>query len=87
MKPHVMMMRLKVRNSKEDIIEEIGPFQAVNINDVLFVRMSKEEALSLKAIGTVDQMSAAAAEKGKSFIILPPGAEILEIEQKWEVKK
>lgn len=87
MKPLAMMMRLKVMDATETVLEEIGPFQAVPLNDLLILRMSKEEAKSLQESGSLDMLQKLALEKGKTILILPIGAEILEVSQKWEAKK
>ena len=87
MKPLALMMRLKIMDANKTVLEQVGPFQAVTLDDVIFIRMSREEAMSLKVTGALEQISEYAAEKKKSFIILPLGAELLEIEHKWEMKK
>jgi hypothetical protein len=50
MKPQVMMMRLKVLDAKEKLIENIGPFPAVEIDNLILVRriplLSLEKLLS-----------------------------------------
>jgi hypothetical protein len=86
MKPQVMMMRLKVLDAKEKLIENIGPFPAVEIDNLILVRMSAETIRSIPK-DSLTKLGEAAVERGKTFVFLPPEAEFLQVSQKWEVKK
>lgn len=88
MKPHAIMLKLTPMNAKEQQIAEPFKCQKVEFEDFVFLRIPTEVELLMKHSGQnkgfIEQLSMAAVQANKTFIMIPEGTEILRIEEKWE---
>jgi hypothetical protein len=85
MKPHIVTMRLKVKDSEMRDIETLGPVPCVPHGDIIFIRLPREKFADIR--DSVQSLEAAAKATGKLFVFLPQEAEIVEIEEQWEAQK
>lgn len=83
MKPRVVMHRLKIMDKDWKVLEEVGPYPAVEIKDIIFIKAPNDSINAMKK-EFVDAVSASALATQKTFIILPPEAELLEVSETWE---
>ena len=85
MKPVALITKLVPMDSNYKVVARPFKFPAVKIDKLVFIRMPDEEMNDpeTKKIMT-DALQAAALKSGKTFILLPKSAEIVEITDKWE---
>ena len=81
--PQAVTLTLDVLDSEEQVLGNYGPFPAVPIDDLVFIKvdlkaMSDEDVKSMTA-----SLQGAAMGTNKTFVLLPPEAEILRAREKW----
>ena len=81
--PQAVMLTLDVMDSEEKTLGNYGPFPAVPIDDLVFIKidlkdMSREEVQTMVA-----SLESASMGTNKTFVILPPEAEILRAREQW----
>ena len=84
MKPQLVMLKLTPMDAEEMIIGESQKFPAIELDQLVFLRLPPEEAKKMQDDGTLDVLKVASVETGKTFVILDPKTEVLKIEEKWE---
>jgi hypothetical protein len=85
MKPHVVMLKLTPMDDNYQELEAPIKFPAIEIENIVFLRMPKEQCVGMKLTGQLETLTQAAAQSGKTFVLLPEKAEVLRVEEKWEV--
>jgi len=83
MKPRVVMHRLKILDKDWKVLEEVGPYPAVEVKDIIFIR-APNDSINQHRDQFIEEVSKSALASQKTFIILPPEAELLEVSETWE---
>lgn len=84
MKPHVITLSIKCMDKKEQVLEVVGNVPYSEVDNMVFLSIPKDVEITKECLSS---LSFAASSTGKTFIIVPPGTELLEITEKWESKK
>jgi len=84
MKPRVVMHRLKIMDSNYKVLDSVGPYPAVEVKDIVFIRVPDSSVSGCKE-EFMKSISNAAYTNQKTFVILPPDAELVEVTETWEV--
>ena len=81
MNSEAVVLKLKVMDGSKNVLEELPNFPAVEIDDLIFLRVAQSDMHLIQ--GQIQKLSMASGLSGKTIIILPEKAEVLEIEKKW----
>ena len=85
MKPQAVMLKVQPMDSNYQELEPPFEFPAVDIDDIVFLRVPQDTAQTMKLSGQLDALMATASKSGKTFIILPEKVEVLKVVEKWKV--
>jgi len=82
--PAMLRMKLRALDWKNELIEEF-PCGTCEIEDLVFLRIPDDEVMRMRSSGAWERLSESVGETKKTFVLVPPGTEVMEVVRKWEV--